>query len=147
MKKLLILALALLLLLALVACGSTETATGGNTTDNGTTVDVGHSGVAFGNNTYNGGACFGNAQNVIYYSKATAEAEGNHEVHKVRIDNGAVDTDSVICEGSMCLIRPLYLESGEVAVTVGHYNDTNPDQDENWNHFTHWQMKPKFIPA
>jgi hypothetical protein len=115
--------------------------------DNGTIIDVGHSGVAFGNNTYIGGACFGNSKDTIYYSKATAEAEGNHEMHKVRIDNGTVISNDVICDCSMCLIRPLYLESGEVAVTVGHYNDTNPEQEENWNPFTHWQMKPKFLQA
>lgn len=115
--------------------------------NNGTITDLGHSGVSFGNSTYIGGACFGSTQNIVYYSKALDTAEGNYEIHKVKILNNVVDGDEIICTSSMCMIRPLYLASGELAVTVGHYNDTNPESLENWNHFTHWQMKPKFLQA
>lgn len=114
---------------------------------NGTSIDVGRSGVPFGSNTYISGACFGKDANTIYYAKATtASADGNHELHKVKISNGAVASDEIVTESSMCMIRPLFLGNGELATVVGHYNDQNSDGTYNGS-YTAWELKPMFTHA
>ena len=115
--------------------------------DGSNSIDVGHSGTAFGNNHYISGACFGKDINTVYYSKATtSKADGAHELHKVKIANGAVESDEIITEASMCILRPLFLGNGELAVAVGHYNDQNDDGTYNRS-FTAWKLKPLFTRA
>lgn len=113
---------------------------------NGTSIDVGRSGVPFGNNTYISGACFGKDADTIYYAKATTtSADGNHELHKVKVSNGAVVSDEIITESSVCIIRPLFLGNGELATVVGHYNDQT--QNGYNGSFTAWELKPMFTHA
>lgn len=115
--------------------------------DNGTITDIGTSGVAFGNTSYISGMCFGKDTGTIYYAKATTdEADGDHELHKVKIANNAVSSDEIIAETSICMIRPLFLGNGEVATVVGHYNDQNGDGTYNGS-FTAWELKPMFTRA
>lgn len=111
---------------------------------NGTVVEIGHSGVGFGNTHYISGACFGKDTDTIYYSKATtSKADGNHELHKVKVVNNAVESDEIITEASMCILRPLFLGNGELATVVGNYNDQNSDGTYNGS-FTAWELKPMF---
>ncbi len=113
----------------------------------GTVVELGNSGVGFGNVHYISGACFGKDINTIYYSKATtAIADGPHELHKVKVANDAVSTDDIIIEASMCILRPLFLGNGKLATVVGHYNDQNSDGTYNGS-FTAWELKPLFTDA
>lgn len=113
--------------------------------NDGTSVEIGHSGVPFGNNHYLSGICFGKDENIIYYSTATTSAgDGPHELHKVTLLNGALEQDAIIAESSICLIRPLFLGSGEIAVLIGHYNDQNNDGTYN-SSFTAWELKPLFV--
>ena len=110
-------------------------------------IAVGHSGTPFGNNHYISGACWGKDSNTVYYAKATTEsADGNHELHKVVFSNGSVESDTIIAEASMCIIRPLFLGNGELATVVGHYNDQNSDGTYNGS-FTAWELKPLFTHA
>ena len=114
---------------------------------NGTVIDIGYSGVPFGSNTYISGACFGKDTDTAYYAKATTlKADGNHELHKVILSSGAVDSDSIITESSICIIRPLFLGNGEIAVLVGHYNDQNSDGTYKGK-YTNWELKPLFVHA
>lgn len=113
----------------------------------GTVVELGHSGVGFGNVHYISGACFGNDVDTVYYSKATTpKADGAHELHKVKISNNAAESDEIITEASMCILRPLFLGNGELATVVGHYNDQNSDGTYN-GAFTAWELKPLFTHA
>ena len=111
---------------------------------NGQVSEFGNSGVGFGNVHYTSGACFGNSIDTLYYAKATtAKADGNHELHKVKVSNNVVASDEIITEASMCILRPLFLGNGELATVVGHYNDQNSDGTYNGS-FTVWQLKPMF---
>ena len=111
----------------------------------GAIIDVGHSGIPFGNNHYISGACFGNNPNTVFYIKAnTNNAEGSHELHKVVINNNAVEDDVVIATTSICAIRPLYLGNGELAMLVGKYNDQNDDGTYGGS-FTKWTLNPSFV--
>ena len=110
-------------------------------------VDIGHSGVPFGNDHYISGACFGNDVNTVFYIKATtAKAESNHELHKVTVVNGAVESDQIIATTSICALRPLYLGNGELAFAVGQYNDQNTDGTYGHS-FTKWKLNPMFVNA
>ena len=114
--------------------------------NNGTTVSIGSSGVPFGNNHYISGACFGKEITTIYYAKATTSiADGNHELHKVKINNNTVQSDDIVTEASMCIIRPLFLGNGELAALVGNYNDQT--QNGYGGSFTAWELKPLFTDA
>ena len=109
----------------------------------GTVLEIGSSGAPFGNVHYICGECFGKDNDTVYYAKATtAEADGNHELHKVKINAGAVASDEIITEASMSIIRPLYLGNGELATSVGHYND-----EEHHGYFLRWELKPLFTHA
>lgn len=113
--------------------------------NNGTSVAIGKSGVPFGNNHYISGISFGKDVNTLYYIKATTLlADGNHELHKVILSNGSIQSDQIIAESSICMIRPLFLGNGEIAVCVGHYNDQNPNGTYN-SSFTAWAMNPLFV--
>lgn len=113
----------------------------------GQITEFGNSGIGFGNVHYISGACFGNSPDTLYYSKATtSKADGNHELHKVKISNNAVSSDEIITEASMCILRPLFLGNGELATVVGHYNDQNSDGTYNGS-FTAWELKPMFTRA
>ena len=115
--------------------------------NNGQVTDVGSSGVGFGNVSYLSGMCIGNSPDTLYYSKATtSKADGNHELHKVKISNNVVASDEIITEASMCILRPLFLGNGELATVVGHYNDQNSDGTYNGS-FTAWELKPMFTRA
>lgn len=112
--------------------------------NNGTLIDIGKSGVPFGNTHYISGMCFGNDENTVYYAKATTSVtDGNHELHKVKLANNAVVSDSVICEAPLCLLRPLFVGNGEVAVTLGKYNSVGGGSGE----FTQWTLKPMFVQS
>lgn len=113
--------------------------------NNGTLIEIGKSGIPFGNTHYISGMCFGNDENTVYYAKATTSvADGNHELHKVKLANNAVESDVVICEAPLCLLRPLFVGNGEVAVTLGKYNSLNGGSG---NEFTQWTLKPMFVQA
>lgn len=115
--------------------------------NSGVVTEVGSSGVGFGNTSYLSGMCIGNSPDTLYYSKATtAKADGNHELHKVKIANNAVISDEIVTEASMCILRPLFLGNGELATVVGHYNDQNSDGTYNGS-FTAWELKPMFTRA
>lgn len=108
----------------------------------GTVLDIGKSGIPFGNTHYISGMCFGKDTDTVYYSKATTSVkDGNHELHKVRINSGSIESDTIITEASMCILRPLFLGNGELATVVGHYNDQTPIS------FTVWELKPLFTHA
>jgi hypothetical protein len=113
----------------------------------GTVLELGNSGVGFGNVHYISGACFGKDADTIYYAKATTtKADGAHELHRVKIAGGPVEKDEIITEASMCIIRPLFLGNGELATVVGHYNDQNANGTYNGS-FTSWELKPLFTCA
>lgn len=115
--------------------------------DDGTVTEIGMSGAPFGNVHYISGICFGKNINTVYYAKATTEiADGNHELHKVKINNNSVQSDEIITEASMCILRPLFLGNGELASVVGNYNDQNSDGTYNGS-FTAWELKPFFTHA
>lgn len=110
----------------------------------GTVIDVGHSGVPFGSNTYISGACFGKDVDTVYYAKATTSlADGNHELHKVKISGTTVESDEIIAESAVGILRPLFLGNGEVATVVGCYNDQKSDGTYN-GRYTEWTLKPMF---
>lgn len=113
--------------------------------DDGTVTEIGMSGTPFGNVHYISGSCFGKDVDTIYYAKATTEkADGDHELHKVKISNHAVESDTIIAEASMCILRPLFIGNGEIAAVVGHYNDQKSDGTYNGS-FTAWELKPLFV--
>ena len=115
--------------------------------NDGEIVEIGTSGTPFGNVSYISGVCFGKDVNTVYYSKATTiQADGAHELHKVKITNGSVESDDIVTETSICMIRPLFLGNGEIATVVGHYNDRFDDGTYNGS-FTAWELKPLFTHA
>lgn len=112
---------------------------------NGTVIPIGKSGVPFGNNHYTSGICFGCTENHMYYSKAlTNQADGAHELHMVKVNNGAIQFDEIIHTSAICMIRPLYCGSGDVLVNIGKYNDQNTDGTYN-SSFVNWNLSPLFI--
>ena len=71
-------------------------------------------------------------------------ADGSHEIHKVTINNGTIETDVVIYTASMSLIRPLYCGCGKLLVSCGHYNDQNLDGTYDQS-FLNWNLSPLFV--
>lgn len=111
--------------------------------NNGTITEIAQSGRPFGNVSYISGACFGYSPDIVYYSTCIGNrSDGPHEVHRAII--GQTVDDALIATSGICMIRPIYLDNGFIAVANGYYNDPNGDGSGTSN-YTRWKLQPMFL--
>ena len=107
--------------------------------NNGTILELGHIGSAFYRGShYVTGACFKGDIDHVIYAKNDSEfktvvdggvqrqyqlQDGDHSLHVISIDSGAVKSDKVIKKSIQTIARPLRFDKGSTMILVGQYRE------------------------